>query len=383
MKYYIGFTEVKDGSRSYNDAALFVAKNTAQAETLLRSHTALWGGDGGQEEGTDVFSFAHGEFTTNPGQLHEISYVAFLDLRAVYTVVGDMEPGELLEGATSENVKTLSRRIGTQLTRHAAPVAHGKLLNAVAASIGETDWAVALHKRIRPPALPDGFDIREKRLAEHGEYAQYVTIEGFVDDCLMFSMSNHISGAWHVGSSSDWSGGLAKAERHLACITEVLRRAKEYALTPAPSQGTETPAGTVFRVKIFGNDADSTRLANEVVVAGTEAEAIAWVEAHYIHGLDPAPYGKQSSATAEREFWEPSAAELLIWLEANKVTEKDVRPLLQLDGTMPGMVDSFDLPKQVEHLLKREQNQGNLVNELKRALWLKGLPGDPLQEPKR
>lgn len=85
---------------------------------------------------------------SSPKLFKEISPVTYQELDH-YVTLGEVVQGNLAEESASEQARTLATRLGAQLKKLNASVSHSKLLNAVAACLGNTDWAVLLHKDSR------------------------------------------------------------------------------------------------------------------------------------------------------------------------------------------------------------------------------------------
>lgn len=224
MKYFLGSTLVNDNGVSHEAYALFVAATQASAMLLLEARCSVFAGDDGVEVDKGFWSFRDGRITTKVGILKEISPVGYASLSEVHPVFKSTDKGLISSGELAENVKTLTHRIGGQLKKMSVDVPHGKLLNAVAASMGETDWAVVLNKKA--PPLPPNVRVTAIQMGA-GPWAKYWRIEGYVGINLVLAISNHIGGKWHVGSCLAWMGTLDEAEVYNACASEVIRVAKE------------------------------------------------------------------------------------------------------------------------------------------------------------
>lgn len=235
MKYFLGSTLVNDNGVSHEAYALFVAATQAGAMLLLEARSSMFAGDDGVESGNGSWSFREGRVTTKVGILKEISPVGYASLSEVHPVFKSSDKGLINYGELSENVKTLAHRIGGQLKKLSVDVPHSKLLNAVAASMGETDWAVVLNKKApasdvasKPTSLPAEVRVTATQMGA-GPWAKYWRIEGYVGTTLVLAISNHLRGQWHVGSCLAWMGSLDEAEVYGACANEVIRVAKEKA----------------------------------------------------------------------------------------------------------------------------------------------------------
>lgn len=153
MKYYIGRVVVwQEEYESFSDACI-AAENEAQAWGLLQQRALLFVDAPAEFDSNGDARFAGIEtLAVRPQRLHEVSAITFQEMGQVLPVFGDTGKGDLAEETPDERVKTLARRIGAKLVKLEAKVAHGKLLHAVAASLGETDWQVLLHKVQPTPA---------------------------------------------------------------------------------------------------------------------------------------------------------------------------------------------------------------------------------------
>lgn len=147
MKYYIGRIQVRDGLNQYDADACIVAKNEAQAQQLLETRAQMYGGDDGEPAPGGWFGFDGDTVATRAEGLTEISPVTFSEMSRLLPVFGEKNHTELADEALDERTKTLARRIGNQLVKLDAKVAHSKLLHAVAASLGENDWQVLVHSQ--------------------------------------------------------------------------------------------------------------------------------------------------------------------------------------------------------------------------------------------
>lgn len=139
MKYYAGHLDVQTGSVEFERCFAIAANEPRQAQALMeaegRSHVEQYPQD-----------------SVRTIRVREVSPVTYQELSTWCPTLGTN--GFSLEALESdERAKALAHRLGGALKRLQAPVAHGKLLHAVAASLGETDWQV-LHAQ-RAPAEPD------------------------------------------------------------------------------------------------------------------------------------------------------------------------------------------------------------------------------------
>jgi hypothetical protein len=155
MKYYIGRVQVRDGLNQYDADACIAAKNEAQAQHLLETRAQLYGGDDGEPVSDGWYGFEADTVAVRAEGLTEVSAVTFFEMSRLLPVFGESGAGDLAQEPTDQRVRTLARRIGDQLAKRDAKVPHSKLLHAVAASLGETDWQVLVHKQdtVKPAAV--------------------------------------------------------------------------------------------------------------------------------------------------------------------------------------------------------------------------------------
>jgi hypothetical protein len=146
MKYFIGTVRVRDGVRDYREQVCITAPTAQRAQAWLTHKAAhLWGGDG-EDLGDGAFGYEQGAYVARAEALQEVSPLTFQELSGPFEVLGHTSKGNLAEEPPDERAKTLARRIGDQLAKRGVKVAHSKLLHAVAASLGETDWQVLVHR---------------------------------------------------------------------------------------------------------------------------------------------------------------------------------------------------------------------------------------------
>ena len=160
MKHYIGSIDVFYDEHCGDTLVALRAPNEAAARELLKQHARGLVGEGAVQEDADddYFTSEHSMLGTRVVELKEVTAATFDAIAGLVTVLGEPDLGVLAHEPDDERVKTLSRRIGEQLRRLDAPVAHSKVLHAVSASLGETDWQVLLAKSradAMRPALAD------------------------------------------------------------------------------------------------------------------------------------------------------------------------------------------------------------------------------------
>lgn len=247
MKFFIGRLGVSEGNSGaqHQDQALFVAKDEAQAKSLNISRAQMWGGDDGYAIGSTGWRFHDretGTFTVYAGDLLEISATAFDDLKDWLPVFGDRKTADAESQEPAEAVKTLARRIGDQLVKHDVKVSHSKLLHAVAASMGHTDWHVASKAQSNPPAavlaLPPEVRVETKQLSPG-----HFQVDGFVNEVRVIEIDNRLNeNAWYLGQSGALPFSHLKAVNVLACLNAVFNEVAALSgRNPASAVATEKP----------------------------------------------------------------------------------------------------------------------------------------------
>lgn len=178
MKYYIGRLAVFNEDYESQSDACIVAADDTQALALLRSRAQCFVDADCTLDADGCYRFdGYDVLAVRATTVHEISPAAFHDMRELLPVFGDVGKGALLEESTDERVKTLARRIGNQLARLGTMAPHGKLLRAVAASIGEADWQVLVHKdldAVAPAASKD------RSWPDNGDVQPYIPGTGYL-----------------------------------------------------------------------------------------------------------------------------------------------------------------------------------------------------------
>lgn len=156
MKHYIGTLDIFFDEHCTQNLVLIHAANEAQARALLNKHAKDWVGDAAKlddpsdEYYTSEETMAAARVTT----IVEVSPAVAASLKDHVEVLGNAVVGSLAEEPEDERVKTLARRVGSQLSKLECEVPLGKLLKAVSASIGKTDWQVLLAST-RAPVAPE------------------------------------------------------------------------------------------------------------------------------------------------------------------------------------------------------------------------------------
>lgn len=149
MKHFLGTVIITDydSRREYERVCALAARDEAAAEKLLAEWAATWDDNGKQDDSGWTYSLGDGAYHVMPNGVQPITPAAFDSVKTcMVSFIEPGCPGQLLEESDDERVRTLARRLGNQLQKHDVKVPHGKLLHAVAASLGETDWQVLLAK---------------------------------------------------------------------------------------------------------------------------------------------------------------------------------------------------------------------------------------------
>jgi hypothetical protein len=145
MAFFVGTLKVNLGEFPVNQQVCIIAKNSSQASSLLDECAANYADNGVHEGSSWVFQ---DELSVEARMVYPISKVTFDEMSQVlpiYCRPQDPE-GNLAEESLAEQARTLALRLGEHLKRHGESVSHNRLLHAVAASLGETDWHVLLSK---------------------------------------------------------------------------------------------------------------------------------------------------------------------------------------------------------------------------------------------
>lgn len=258
MKFFIGRLAITEGNcgACHLDQALFVAKDEAQAKDLNDTRAMMWGGDDGRVVVGGAWRFHDektGTFTVYPDGVLEISATAFDDLKEWLQVFGDRETAEAEKQEPAEAVKTLARRIGDQLAKHDVKVSHSKLLHAVAASLGLTDWQVA--KRTTSDTKPSTKLPEGVRVAVHDLGNGSFQVDGLVDDVRIIEVDNRLDvQSWYLGQTGCLPWKHVDAARSLACINAVFDRVTALSTPggaqPAKVDGPWFPSGNWPQTKL-------------------------------------------------------------------------------------------------------------------------------------
>lgn len=148
MKHYLAALDIFIDGNCVNTLVAVSAADEKQANALVVGYAKTCVGEGArQEEASDpFFESDDSDVTARIAEVREVTPTVFESVRDMVPVIGKSEVGNLANESTDERAKTLARRLGEQLSGLNAAVPHGKLLKAVAASLGETDWQVLLAK---------------------------------------------------------------------------------------------------------------------------------------------------------------------------------------------------------------------------------------------
>jgi hypothetical protein len=145
MAFFVGTLKVNLGEFPVNQQVCIIAKNSSQASSLLDECASNYAENGVHEGSSWVFQ---DELSVEARMVYPISKVTFDEMSQflpIYCRPQDRE-GNLEEESVSEQARTLALRLGEHLKRHGEAVSHNRLLHAVSASLGETDWHVLLSK---------------------------------------------------------------------------------------------------------------------------------------------------------------------------------------------------------------------------------------------
>ena len=147
MNYYIGRLAVFNGGYESHSDTCIVAADEVKARQLLSTRAQRFVDAPAELEPDGCYRFkGHDVLAVRPQGLTEVSAVTFQEMAALLPVLGASAVGSLAQEPDDERVKTLARRLGDQLAKQAVKVPHSKLLHAVSASLGETDWHVLLNR---------------------------------------------------------------------------------------------------------------------------------------------------------------------------------------------------------------------------------------------
>ncbi len=240
MKYYVGSVAITDheSRREYERICVIAARSETTAQRLVREWAQHWDDEGEPDGEGWEFSAGDRGYRVEPGTVRALTAAAFDAMR--HHVVSFVEAGVsegLADESLDERVKTLARRIGEQLKKHDAKVAHGKLLHAVAASLGETDWQVLLHKR--PAASGAAADAQARAIkAQFNAALDFAIAQGLEAATFL--------AAWREGDTSEWP--------------EFENSQPDAAMTGAPQQPFVPGTGALWEVPLQVHTTASARI---------------------------------------------------------------------------------------------------------------------------
>ncbi len=180
MRFYVGTVAIHDGHRKYREFVCIKANNERQAKAWLEHEAAhLWGGTG-EKLPDGAFRYESGAYVASPAEVSEINAVTFEVLSQLHKVLGGGAGSQLEDEAMPERVRTLALRIGRQLSKLDAKVPHTKLLHAVAASLGESDWQVLVHSTSAEPQAPQATDEQGSGWTANSGAQPYIPGSGYL-----------------------------------------------------------------------------------------------------------------------------------------------------------------------------------------------------------
>lgn len=147
MLCFIGTVLVYDheSCREYERQCVIAAKTDQGGKKLLADWAANWDGQNLGKPDTCGWLYDIGKacYKVTPYAVQAITPAAFDSVRHYMTTFIEPDcPGQLADETQDEKVKTLARRLGNHLEKTGMKVPHSKLLHAVSASLGESDWHV-------------------------------------------------------------------------------------------------------------------------------------------------------------------------------------------------------------------------------------------------
>lgn len=149
MMYFIGrvvISEHETGREYFRDACICAA-DEKQAMKELDIWAGDWGGDNVVKAHSGyMYNRDDQAYTVAPHQVQEVPYAGFHALSKINPVFGVVSKGDLTEQTAPEQTKTLAHRLQRQLGKVEVKAPYGKLVTALAASLGETDWQSLKHK---------------------------------------------------------------------------------------------------------------------------------------------------------------------------------------------------------------------------------------------
>lgn len=161
MKYFVGTLDFSEHAspRTHSGHVLVATQDATLAARAMDAHIAA------EHEGN-----AHDVSTAD---IQEISAAAFFGMKGIPRIGAKVEDDLLVQNAP-EQAKTLARRLKVQFERLGldglSELSHNRLLHAVAASLGETDWQALKHKGIQPAPIKEstvpGVDVASGMLGD-------------------------------------------------------------------------------------------------------------------------------------------------------------------------------------------------------------------------
>jgi hypothetical protein len=144
MAFFVGkLMATLQGEFQFSQHVCVVAKNITQAVRLLEDCAKNYP-DGVTHDGG---SWGAQDVKVLSASVQAISKVTFDEMSTMLPVYGNSpKEGNLEEESPAEQARTLAMRLAEHLKRHGQEVSHSRLLHAVSASLGETDWHVLLSK---------------------------------------------------------------------------------------------------------------------------------------------------------------------------------------------------------------------------------------------
>lgn len=163
MRYYIGRLIISDqvSRREHEATVRIAAADEAQARTLLDGYASGWGWSKGEKEATGGWRFNEegGIVVVLPHTVHEVSPVTFDEMAELLPTCGPVAKASVDSGNLAESVKTIARRIGDQLNKRGFKVTNSKLLDAVSAALGASQWAVVKSRVTGSLPMPERSDL--------------------------------------------------------------------------------------------------------------------------------------------------------------------------------------------------------------------------------
>lgn len=185
MKYFLGKILVEEETtRREHERIFLVAANHADAAMKHLAEFAAQWDDPGEEipviSGHAAYRYSEDQdpYTVSPVSIEEISAAAFFGIKGLHRI-GSPVNADLLAQEAPEQTKTLARRLVAQFERLGLqPIPYGKVLTALAACLGETDWQVLRHRALRPvlaipaPGTPERVELRLGIATHHHKHGE-------------------------------------------------------------------------------------------------------------------------------------------------------------------------------------------------------------------